>query len=187
MLKQKQNVWNVPNVLTMIRLLLVPLICFLVYNDRMIAGLSVFLIASVTDLVDGYIARRYKLVTDFGKLMDPLADKLMVVSLMVVLAVRSIVPIVAVALLMVKEMLMVLGGIFLLKNKDVVVFAKPIGKVAQLITTLGLVLCFFHKAFEGLGVPVHLIVLWAGVVLAMAALWYYAAAFLKVLKKRRGL
>ena len=77
----RQNM-NVPNVLTLIRLLLVPVyIALFAMGDRY-AALTVFLLASLTDMLDGQIARKYGLVTDFGKLMDPLADKIMVVTAM---------------------------------------------------------------------------------------------------------
>ena len=70
MAKAKEKIWNVPNVLTMIRMLLIPVYWVLFMNGHRFIALAVFVIASLTDLADGYIARKYHLITDFGKLMD---------------------------------------------------------------------------------------------------------------------
>ena len=73
---------NTANKLTMIRVVLIPVFIVLLYLGHTIPALAVFIVASVTDFVDGYVARKYNLVTDFGKFMDPLADKLLVMSAM---------------------------------------------------------------------------------------------------------
>ena len=70
------------NKLTVLRILMVPVFLVLCYNGMRIPALVVFLLASLTDLIDGYIARNYNQVTNFGKFMDPLADKILVLSAM---------------------------------------------------------------------------------------------------------
>ena len=78
---------NLPNKLTMLRIILIPVFLVLVLVDRIplhyLWALIVFLAACITDTLDGHIARSRNLVTDFGKLMDPLADKLLVMSALV--------------------------------------------------------------------------------------------------------
>ncbi|MBR6889528.1 MAG: CDP-alcohol phosphatidyltransferase family protein, partial [Clostridia bacterium] len=64
----------------MIRLALIPVYWYFILNDQYYWALGVFAVASLTDVADGWIARKYNLITDFGKLMDPLADKLMSLS-----------------------------------------------------------------------------------------------------------
>ena len=74
---------NLPNKLTIFRVLLIPVFLILLnLNSKIgvLGALTVFIIASITDQLDGYIARKYKLITDFGKFMDPLADKLLVLA-----------------------------------------------------------------------------------------------------------
>lgn len=68
---------NLPNKLTMARIIMVPIVMALMIAQQNIAALIVFAIASITDFLDGYIARKYNLVSSFGKIMDPLADKLL--------------------------------------------------------------------------------------------------------------
>ena len=79
---------NLPNKLTVTRVILIPFFVFFLLNDAMNpnfkwVALALFIIASLTDLADGKIARKYNMVTDFGKFMDPLADKLLVCSAMI--------------------------------------------------------------------------------------------------------
>ena len=174
MRRENRNLLNLPNALTILRLILIPAVCWLIAEDRMMPALALFVLASITDVVDGYIARTQHLITDFGKLMDPLADKLMVVAVLLSMCFRGIAPMAAIIILVVKELLMLLGGLLLYTRKDFVVFAKPIGKIAQFVTVLSLVLCFFHQELADWGHPIHIWLLWLGVGLSIAALLYYA-------------
>lgn len=77
------------NKLTMLRIVLIPIfliVCYLDFNGSTWVALAIFIIASLTDLLDGYIARHYNQITDFGKFMDPLADKMLTVAAMCVFA-----------------------------------------------------------------------------------------------------
>ena len=79
---------NLPNKLTLMRVILIPVylvLWHLEFPGNNYAALAVFVVASLTDFLDGYIARKYDLVTDFGKFMDPLADKLLVCSALICL------------------------------------------------------------------------------------------------------
>ena len=171
--KRKQNIWNVPNALTMLRMALIPVFWYFMMSDQLYAALAVFVAASLTDLADGYIARKFDLITDFGKLMDPLADKLMVISMMTSLAIKGIAPWAALAIILAKEATMVAGGLILYKHQ-VVVYARWIGKIAQATVVCALISCFFHEwLLENTGFPVHTALLWLGVALTLCALAVY--------------
>ena len=171
--KKKQNIWNVPNALTMLRMALIPVFWHFMMSDQLYAALAVFVAASLTDLADGYIARKFDLITDFGKLMDPLADKLMVISMMTSLAIKGIAPWAALAIILAKEATMVTGGLILYKHQ-VVVYARWIGKIAQATVVCALISCFFHEwLLETFGIPVHTALLWLGVALTLCALAVY--------------
>ena len=85
---------NLPNKLTVLRLILVPIfVVIMMVSNALWAsaiGLALFIIASLTDMLDGKIARKYNLITDFGKFMDPLADKFMVIGAMFVILYRTL-------------------------------------------------------------------------------------------------
>lgn len=127
---------NVPNFLTILRLFLVP-VFILTYNSgdsltiRLLAA-AIFLAASVTDVLDGYIARKYDMVTDFGKLADPVADKLMQLSAIACLAYKSRIALWIFILFIFKEAVLIIGGFNLLKEKFVVQ-SKWSGKIATVI------------------------------------------------------
>ncbi|MBR3019433.1 MAG: CDP-alcohol phosphatidyltransferase family protein [Clostridia bacterium] len=181
--KERENIWNVPNVLTMIRLGLIPVYWYFILNDQYYWALAVFVVASLTDLADGIIARKYNQITDFGKLMDPLADKLMSLSVMLSLTIKGIIPWPAPLLLLLKEGTMVVGGL-ILYSKKVVVHSLWIGKLAQTVVVCSLLSCFFHKAInEHLGFPLHVYLVWAGVALTLIALVYYIDVALKLNKE----
>jgi len=183
--KYLHNVWNIPNILTIARLLSVPVYVILYYNGYIIASLCVFILASLTDLMDGYIARKYNLITAFGKLMDPLADKVMVLTVMLTRVVSGRIPLFAFCVVMGKELFMIWGGWALVKRKDIVVYASPIGKIAQFIFCAGLALSFFDTAYSKLGFDPDLILIYTAVALTFAALIHYTSSALKQVKNRK--
>lgn len=177
------DIWNVPNVLTMLRLALIPVFLIFYCTGHEKWALVTFLVASFTDFLDGYIARKNNQITAFGKLMDPLADKVMVLTALLCQTVTGVFPLAAFIIVMLKELMMVLGGAFMLK-RDVVVYSNMLGKTAQVAFIAALVLSFWHTEFQGLGVAVDAWVLWIAVALALAAMVDYAIGAWKQLRHR---
>ena len=84
----QKKIWNLPNTLTLLRIAVVPLLFFLLLDPGPAGSLLVatmFILAGLTDLLDGYIARKYQIVTPMGKLLDPIADKLIVNTAMILM------------------------------------------------------------------------------------------------------
>ena len=179
--KYLTNIWNVPNVLTMLRLALIPVFVILhaMYLEKL--ALLTFCVASFTDWLDGHIARKYNLITDFGKLMDPLADKLMVCTALVMQGIRGYFPVVAIIIVIIKELVMIYGSSYMLA-KDIVVYAHSWGKLAQCSFILALVLSFWHPEFTAMNFPIDRVCLWIAVVIAIIALVDYTMCTLKTLK-----
>ena len=186
----RQN-WNVPNVLTLIRLMLVPVYVVLFAVGEKYSALTVFMLASFTDLLDGRIARKYNLITDFGKLMDPLADKVMVVTAMFSMAIGNknipaVIPWAAVIILFIKELIMVVGSTVMLRYQ-IVVYSTMVGKVAQCMFIASLVAVYFHDWFvqlcAGWFMPLDLLMLWLSIVLTLCALIIYVTRSVRVAKE----
>ena len=166
------HVWTVPNVLTILRLLLVPVFLIVYLSGHPKAALAVFVAASLTDLLDGLLARKLHQITDFGKLFDPLADKLMVLTALVCQGASGVLPWSAIIIVAAKELVMVCGGLFMLHN-DIVVYSNLLGKSAQVFFIASLILSFFHQELAAWGTRLDLILLWITVALALTAMAVY--------------
>ena len=128
----------IPNILTIIRFLMIPIIIFSVINGDYLVAFILFTISGITDIVDGFIARKFNLISNFGKLMDPLADKLTQVSMLAILVLQNIIPIWILVIVVLKEFIMVCGASFLY-GKDVVVYSKWYGKLATVLFYIAIV------------------------------------------------
>ncbi|HNW86054.1 MAG TPA: CDP-alcohol phosphatidyltransferase family protein [Candidatus Limiplasma sp.] len=186
----KQN-FNVPNTLTLIRMLMIPLYLILFSNGMKYPALIIFLAASLTDLLDGLIARMYHQITNLGKLLDPLADKLMILTVMFSMAIGNaaippVVPWAAVCILLGKEFLLMLGGLLMLR-RNIVVYSYFIGKAAHCLFIAGLTATFFHDwlaaRFSGWPMTPDLILLWTAVVCTLCALGFYVADSIRKLNR----
>ena len=157
----KQDVWNVPNALTMARVAMIPVVLWFVASgtprDAVIAA-WLYGATAVTDLLDGYLARRQGLVTVFGKFMDPLADKLLVMALLVYLTRMGRIAPWIVAVLLAREVsITALRSIA--SSEGVVIAAGESGKwktALQLVGILCLVLHFPYPVMPGWPHPVDL-------------------------------
>ena len=138
---------HVPNILTIIRFFLVPIILFLLLNNNYILAFVFLTISGLTDILDGFIARKFDLVTNFGKLMDPLADKVTQISILAVLAIQNIVPTWILVIVVLKEFLMVSGASFLY-GKEFVVSSKWYGKLATVLFYIAIVCSLFIREFN---------------------------------------
>ena len=123
---------NVPNILTVIRFLLIPPIVITITNEQFILALILLILSGITDVLDGAIARKFNLVTNFGKLVDPLADKTTQTAILVTLAIKGIIPFWILAIVIVKEFAMIAGASFLY-GKELVVSSKWYGKLATVL------------------------------------------------------
>lgn len=140
---KKNGLVNLPNALTLLRLLLVPVfaaVYFLLPERRWIA-LVIYLSAALTDLLDGYLARRLNQITWFGKLFDPAADKLMCVMMLYCLAATGRIPWWVLVVVFLKEAYMGLGA-FLMYSRSFVVKSDIFGKVSTFMFVLATALVF---------------------------------------------
>lgn len=124
---------NIPNLLTLLRLIIVPFVGYFLYFENYIPATILFAFGGFTDILDGYIARKYNLVTKWGKVFDPMADKLMQITALVFLGMHHFIPIVVLIIVVIKESLMLAGGIMLYKKGKTVMGANWYGKLATVI------------------------------------------------------
>lgn len=129
---------HVPNILTIIRFLLIPVIIIFALKDNYVATIIVLSISGITDILDGFIARKFNFITDFGKLMDPLADKATQVTLLAVLSIQKIIPFWIIAIVLLKEFCMIAGASFLY-GKELVVSSRWYGKLSTVLFYIAIV------------------------------------------------
>lgn len=146
---------NLPNKLTVMRVILVPFFIFFLLCDipfgaqaNSVLALIVFIAASVTDALDGHIARSRNLVTNFGKFLDPLADKVLVISALVCFIQMGLVGAVPVIIIIAREF-MVSGLRLVTANEGVVVAAGIWGKLKTAFTMVAIVIILFFAVLFG--------------------------------------
>ena len=142
---------HVPNILTIIRFLFIPVIVLYIFTGNYILAFIFFTISGLTDIADGFIARKFNLVSNFGKLMDPLADKLTQIATLASLVFTNIIPIWILLIVLLKEFIMICGASFLY-GKDVVVYSKWYGKLATVLFYLAIVVTLFIKQLALTGI-----------------------------------
>lgn len=130
---------NLPNKLTLLRVIIVPFFVFCFLKEWYIASLALFIIASVTDALDGKIARKYNLVTNFGKFLDPLADKVLVLSALICFVDGEFISSIPLIIIMAREF-MVSGLRLVVANDGVVVPAGIWGKLKTAFTMVSIIL-----------------------------------------------
>ena len=167
--------------ITLVRVALIPLYMVFMYlsggcsNLWMWLGLAVFIIASITDYIDGQIARKFNQVSDFGKFLDPLADKLLVCSALICFVATKQLPAWMVIVIIAREFI-ISGFRLIASDEGVVIAASYWGKVkttVQIIMIIALIIEF----------PYALIIAWIAVILTVVSLVDYIVKNIQVIKK----
>ena len=133
---------NIPNALTIVRFILVPFIVYYILTGQYITGFIVLTISGLTDILDGCIARKFNFITNFGKLVDPLADKTTQIAVLASLTFKNIVPLWILIIVFIKEILMVAGASFLY-GKELVESSRWYGKLATVLFYVAIVCSLF--------------------------------------------
>ena len=146
------------NKITMLRIVLIPVFLLLAYAGHMAAALAVFLVACVSDFLDGYIARHYDQISDFGKFMDPLADKMLVLSAMCFFIEKGQMPGWIVAVVLFREF--AVSGLRLIAvEQGRVIAAAWSGKIKTGCTMVGLALMLLFGQSKALCTIVSIVIL----------------------------
>ena len=138
---------NIPNILTMLRFVLIPFILYFLSIDNYILTFVFLTLSGITDVLDGFIARKFNFITDFGKLIDPLADKATQLLTLGALVLKNIIPLWILGLLILKEFVMIAGASFLY-GKELVVSSKWYGKLATVLIYVAIVCSLVIKQFS---------------------------------------
>lgn len=161
---------NLPNRLTLLRMLMVPLMiaCFyLKVSWWSYAAAVIFVLAYITDMLDGQIARKHNLVTDFGKLMDPMADKLLSVSALVMLTAFDMLSPIATIIIVAREFF-ISGFRLVAVEKGAVIAASWLGKLKTVSQFIAITMVLLHElVLRIFGFPLDMVMMWISVFLTV--------------------
>lgn len=184
MKKNQGQINNLPNTLSVIRLVLIPVIVICLYFPGKLGSFLAALffgLAAITDLLDGFYARRHKKITSLGKFLDPLADKLLISATMIMLITLNRIPVWVVILIIAREMAVTgLRGIAVVEG--IVIEASSLGKYKTIFQLVSLICLSLH--YEYLKVDFHIVgmtFLWVALILTMWSGWSYFRMTKKIL------
>ncbi len=190
------QILNLPNILTMMRIAIIPLLAALLLSPSRSAGFwaaALFAVASTTDWLDGYLARRMGIVTIFGKFLDPIADKLIVMAALIMILPFNRVPAWIVLVILARE-IVITGLRGIASSEGIIIVASDLGKyktIFQIVAILGLLLHYDYSWFFGiphtlLTVNMHnvgMFYLWIATVLTVWSGIDYLIRFIRVIAR----
>ena len=144
---QKKDIFTIPNIMSYVRILLIPVFCVLYLKEFYLWAAIVVAVSSLTDLFDGMVARKFNQVTELGKALDPIADKLSHAALAICIAVRYPLMWALIGLMAVKEGYMGIMGLYFLKRGKMLNGAKWYGKVCTASLFIGLLALLIVPVF----------------------------------------
>jgi cardiolipin synthase (CMP-forming) len=178
-------VLTVPNVLSLARIVLIPVFCWLAANEQTrLWGIFLFAVIVSTDWIDGYVARRTGQVSELGRILDPVADRLAIAAGLLTFAISGIFPFWAALLILLRDVAVLLGGAGVLWGRDIRVEVRWIGKIA----TASLMIAITWIAWGNAGGPFGEVLLVGGwLAFAVGIVEYYIAAGLYAIDVRDAL
>ncbi|MFA7672709.1 MAG: CDP-alcohol phosphatidyltransferase family protein [Clostridia bacterium] len=168
-----------PNIITCIRLILVPAFCYYLLKDNNTAAGIIFICAAISDVIDGYLARKFNWISNFGKLADPFADKIMQISAIIILCMQGKLMVWMMIAVFLKDSLLIIGALLVKFRYKFTVDAKWYGKAATVLLNLVIAVCvLFDPPLQLIGIIMIFTILFEYFALTM-----YSINFFSLLKK----
>lgn len=168
---------HIPNALTILRFIFIPFIVISLWQEDYLTAFILFTLSGLTDVLDGFIARKFNFISNFGKLIDPLADKLTQLTVLTTLAIKGIIPFWMIIVLAIKECTMIAGASFLY-GKELVVSSKWYGKLATVLFYLAIVSSLAIKYFS-LSLSFDIFIYYLALIFTIFSLVMYFNAFVR--------
>lgn len=173
---------NTANKLTVFRIILIPIFIYMFFSSfpySNIISLFIYILAGITDFLDGFIARKYNMQTKAGTVLDPLADKLMLISVLTSLYIKKLIPLWVLIIVIAKEVIMIIVGI-ILYNKNFIIPSNIFGKLSTIIFYIAICLLI-------LSVNEAIWVIYVALTLSILAFIIYFLIFSKMTKNKKDL
>ena len=177
---------NIPNMLSAFRIVLVPIFVVAYFSDESavkVYAAIVYAFAVFTDFLDGYLARKFDLTSDLGKVLDPLGDKVMTLAVLLCITIDEVIPVWSVIVFFIKETMMLIGGIIIhAKTKSGIPSANYLGKVSTVVFFLT---CVVLMLFRDIPAGMASNIISVAIVFMLMALVSYIMTFIGIIKKTR--
>ena len=179
----KNKIITIPNILSVVRILMIPFFIKFYMQKMFVQSIITLLLSGLTDVVDGYIARKYNMISNLGKILDPFADKITQISIVICLIIHNPLILVFAIIFSIKELLMLIGSFILLRKGKRPTEAKWWGKVGTFVIYTFLTLVLLSNIF-----PTYItndIVMYGIIITSiftLFALYNYYLIFIKLLK-----
>lgn len=178
---RKEDLFKIPNILCYIRILLVPLFVYLYLNDYYWQSAVIVIAAALTDIADGYIARHFHMITDWGKFIDPVADKLMQFSMLFVIVMHQPLFLILIIEYAVKEIILLIIGLFIYHKGYNLNGANWAGKACTVVFDTTMLIFIF---FPGLPKTAAIFFICLVSVFLIIAFCSYLNAYIKLYKEQ---
>lgn len=182
-----KKIITIPNILSVVRIGIIPFIAIEYFKGHYLMTAALLLLSGLTDVVDGFIARRFNMISDVGKVLDPVADKLTQIAVIVCLTIKHTELLPLVIVLTVKELIMLIGALAMINRASVTPYARWWGKMATavLYAMMGYIVIddFFGNIMPEWTIPVFSAV---AIVCVIFALLGYADIFRQLMQDIKG-
>lgn len=184
-MKPQNKIFTIPNLLSLFRLCLIPVFVwtYCVKQDVILTGL-LLLISGATDIIDGFIARKFNMISNLGKALDPVADKLTQAAMLICLAVRFPLMVIPLAVMAAKELYMAISGYLIIRKIGVVPWANWHGKAA---TVLLYGMMILHVIWPAIPVQISNLTIFASTLMILVSFTLYAAQNTRTLRQFHSL
>ncbi|MCX5816246.1 MAG: CDP-diacylglycerol--glycerol-3-phosphate 3-phosphatidyltransferase [Proteobacteria bacterium] len=188
---EKASVWTLPNRLSVIRILFIPVIIILIsteYEELLFASCLLFIIAGITDGLDGYMARKMRMTTKLGLYLDPIADKLLVSSVLITLTYYRMVPLWITIILVAREF--IINGLrSFYAMEGITIYPSFSGKFKTTLQIIGIACILFNSPMNKLDAAIHqagLITLYLALFFSIYSAVHYVAAIFRSTDTKTG-
>lgn len=167
---------NIPNTLSFFRILLIPIFLYMLNSNKQMGiyvATAILALSYITDILDGYIARKKNMVTELGKILDPLADKITQLVVVIALLLKEYIPAFVLIVLLVKELVQISGGIYIkIKLKEQMPPSNVFGKISTGMFYISMLLLL-------LAVPYAIYIVYITTIMLVIAFVNYIIMFIK--------
>lgn len=180
-MKKQSKVWTIPNLLSFFRLALIPFIVWAYFFNVPYLCAGLIVLSAITDLLDGYVARHFDMVSALGKALDPIADKLTLLAIIICVGIKKPILFLLAGVFAIKEIIMGIQGLIIIKKTGTTYSAKWYGKVTTAVMYISMVLIIVWANIPQIAIYIILI---ACSVLVLFSLIMYTIRNIKCLKNK---